>query len=564
MNTNKNTLKTAIENEISGDTAYQNAAYITQFMRAPGSKGLHNVLNFLEEKLIQCNLDKIEKIEYPSKENNTEELSFTGWDVSNAKLEIVDPVYKEITSFDQAPTCIQWWSSSTPSQGVTAELVDVGTGVDENCYNGVDVKGKIVLATGDNQVEGNTRAFQLAVEEYGALGLITDNLPYAQPPLRTRINHPEAISFLRIRTKSNKGWAFALSLSMGEYLRELMKIGPVKIRATVDAKYNDEKDWEVVGEITGNEKPDEEVWFVLHCSGPKPGANCASGAALGVEIARTIKTLIDNGNIPRPRRTIKFLIGVEGDGLNAYLQTKRDENIDVKAAFVFCSVGDDQSKCGSSLLMYRSPDSIPSYVNDICADAVDIFSNDAFTPYSAKHYDVPLIRFSVRTYTPMSDNSRLMTMKIPCPLFWSWPSRDFHTQFYTVDKLDPNVIKKCGMVATYSALKIADASRNEALQFAQIIRLKTFSRMQEITKTALNAFTDVGEHPQEKITTTYIDMLNYTLERDINSLGTVKNLLNYPDKELEEEILKIVEELKEASKFEINTIQRYNKLLEKW
>lgn len=564
MNPNKNTLKTAVENELSGDTAIQNAAYITQFLRAPGSKGLHKVLNFIEEKLIQCNLDKTEKIEYPSQENNTEILSFTGWDVSNAKLEVVDPVYKEITSFDQAPTCIQWWSSSTPTQGVTAELVDVGAGVDEKCYKGVDVKGKIVLATGDNQVEGNTRAFQLAVEENGALGLITDNLPYAQPPLRTRINQPEAISFLRIRTKSDKGWAFALSLSMGEYLRGLMKNGPVKMRATVEAKYNEEKDWEIIGEITGIEKPEEEVWFVLHCSGPKPGANCASGAALGVEIARTIKKLIDNGNIPRPRRTIKFLIGVEGDGLNAYLQNKRDENIDVKAAFVFCSVGDDQSKCGSSLMMYRSPDSIPSYVNDVCADAVEIFSNDAFTPYSAKHYDVPLIRFSVRPYTPMSDNSRLMTMKIPCPLFWSWPSRYFHTQFYTVDKLDPNVIKKCGIVAAYSALKIADAGRNEALQFAQIIRLKTLSRMQEITKTALNGLTDVEEDPPEEISLAYIDMLNYTLEKDSNSLGTVKNLLNYSDQELEEEIQIIVEELKEASKIEINTIQRYNKLLEKW
>ena len=562
MNNIKNKLKTAIENELSGDKVLQNASYITQFLRAPGSKGLHKVLNFIEEKLIQYNLDKLNNIEYPMIENNTEEMSFIGWDVSNAKLEIIDPFYKEITSFDQAPTCIQWWSSSTPPHGVTADLVDVGTGVDEKCYNGLDVKGKIVLATGENQVEGNTRAFQLAVEEHGALGLITDNLPYAQPPLRTRINHPEAVSFLRIRTKSDKGWAFALSLSMGEYLRELMKKGPVKIRATVDAEYNDQKDWEIIGEITGRDKPEEEVWFVLHCSGPKPGANCASGAALGMEIARTIKTLIDNGKIVRPRRTIKFLIGVEGDGLNAYLQTKRDENIDVKAAFVFCSVGDDQSECGSSLLLFRSPDSIPSYVNDICADAVDIFSNDAFTPYRAEHYDVPLIRFKVHPFTPMSDNSRLMTMKIPCPLFWSWPSRHFHTQFYTADKLDPNVIKKCGLVAIYSALMIADAGRNEALQFAQIIRLKTFSRMQEITKNALNTLHEAGERKQEDLTIEYIDKLKYTLERDIYSVESVKNLLNKPDKELEEEIQIIVDELKEASKFEIKTIQRYKKLLE--
>ena len=64
MGNKKTSLKTAIENELSGDKALQNAAYISQFLRAPGSKGLHTVLNFIEEKLIQNNLDKIEKIKY--------------------------------------------------------------------------------------------------------------------------------------------------------------------------------------------------------------------------------------------------------------------------------------------------------------------------------------------------------------------------------------------------------------------------------------------------------------------------------------------------------------------
>jgi hypothetical protein len=61
------------------------------------------------------------------------------------------------------------------------------------------------------------------------------------------------------------------------------------------------------------------------------------------------------------------------------------------------------------------------------------------------------------------------------------------------------------------------------------------------------------------MTANYIEKLNYTLERDINSIETVKNLFNYPDKELEEEIQMIVDELKEASKLEISTIQRYKK-----
>jgi hypothetical protein len=555
-----------VERELSGYKVFQNSSYITQFLRAPGSDGLHSVLNFLEGKLNQIGLDKVHKIEYPSEKYGTETLRFVGWDVKDAKLEVIEPVYKNIISYDEAPTCVQWWSSGTPDEGVIADLIDVGSGVEESCYSGKNVSGKIVLVSGNNQAEGNTRAFQLAVEKYGAIGLVTDNLPYAQPPFRTRENHPEAVSFLRIRTKSNKGWAFVISSIMGNYLRNLLQQGPVKIRAFVDAEYTDKKDWELVGEIKGRDLQDEEVWFVLHCSGPKPGANCASGAALGVEIARTIMELINNGEIQRPRRTIKFFIGVEGDGLNSYLHIKNNHTLDVKAAFVFCSVGDDQEKNNSSLLIYRSPDSIPTYVNDVCEDAIQKASIDALTPYSALKPDIPLIRFYSRPFTPMSDNSRLMTMKIPCPTFWSWPSRNFHTQFYTVDKLDPKVIKRCGLVATYSALKIANTDELESIKIAHIMRTRTISRLQQASSDAIYQLgkiktDEIKEDHASNIIQYFIEKIEYIYEKDMLSLDTIKTLTNKSEK-LEQTINEIKDEIKTVTKNEINKINDYKIILE--
>ena len=159
----------------------------------------------------------------------------------------------------------------------------------------------------------------------------------------------------------------------------------------------------------------------------------------------------------------------------------------------------------------------------------------------------------------MSDNSRLMTMKIPCPLFWSWPSRHFHTNFYTADKLDPNVMKKCGMVTTYVALKIADAGRKEVLQFAQIIRHKTLSRMQQTANSGIKAIGDTVKNEQDKTATAYIDKLKYALERDITSLKTVKNLINNAHVEIEEEIQNIVEYLREVYNYENGASQLYKK-----
>jgi len=221
--------------------------------------------------------------------------------------------------------------------------------------------------------------------------------------------------------------------------------------------------------------------------------------------------LIENEKIQRPKRTIKFLNGVEGDGLNAYLKIYGNEIHNVIAAFVFCSVGDNQQKCNSSLIMYKVPNSIPSFINDLCIDTIEELLKDGLLPYKDETRDIPLTRFNVHPFSPMSDNSRLMMLKIPSPLFWSWPSRHFHTQFYTADKLDPKVLKRCGLVSTYVALKIVDSNINDAMEIAHIIRTKSIERylevpksiIQQLNKTTLSEENDLKEHiiyiPKKKV-----------------------------------------------------------------
>ena len=76
--------------------------------------------------------------------------------------------------------------------------------------------------------------------------------------------------------------------------------------------------------IPGSKYPDECVMFIAHTSaGTRPGANCAAGPSLMLEIARTINELIKNNIIPEPIRSIKFLFIAEGKGSNVYI----DENL---------------------------------------------------------------------------------------------------------------------------------------------------------------------------------------------------------------------------------------------
>ena len=554
-----------VKNELSGNKAWQHANYATQFMRTPGSSGIHEISGYSKKKLDAYGLDKVYTIKYPSKEDGTEDLKFMGWDVDDAILDIVEPIGKRITSYSEAPTCIQHWSIPTPPEGVVAELVDIGGGVYDVDYEGKDVKGKIVLASGDGHAEGNSQAYLLAVEKYGAIGLVTDNLIYQQPPFRVRENHPDAIALLRVPSRKKLGWAFVISHTQGEHLRSLLKKGPVKLKAFIDATNFEGEGEELVGVIEGSEKPEQQIWFVAHNSGTKPGGNCAGGVGLWIENARTIMSLIKQGKVPRPKRTIKFLLGAEGGGLNAFLKSRPEETKNVIAAFVYCSVGNDQGKCDSSLILYKSAESISSFINDLCIDTIEKVSKDGLPPFKDETRDIKLIRFNVLPYTPWSVNSRLMRLMIPSPLFMSWPSKHFHTQFLTADKLDPAVLKRCGDVTTSVALLLANADVNAARYIAKIVESKAKSRIMNVsTKTYMEMMdthtessdpvaelNDICEHRKGEI--------DYLTERSLGALESVKVLEN--DAAFQKELDKMMEELSRASAVDKKKIESYAALI---
>lgn len=67
----------------------------------------------------------------------------------------------------------------------------------------------------------------------------------------------------------------------------------------------------------------EEIVYSCHLDHPRPGANDnASGCATILEVARTLRKLIDEKRIPAPRRTIRFVWPPEIEGTMALLNGK--------------------------------------------------------------------------------------------------------------------------------------------------------------------------------------------------------------------------------------------------
>lgn len=548
-----NNFRALLNEEFSGINAVNHTRYITQYYRAPGSSGIHNTAIYCKELLEKYGLDEVAVETFPM-DGTAEFLGrrvYPSWEPNEVQLRISSPVDEELVNYEDTPTCIAWYSTPTPPEGVTAEVVDVGSGGDVDDYKGLDVKGKIVLASGENVMNPGVRLYELAVEKFGAIGVVTDYLLGEIPGIRSRSSRPEFVGLLRQPRIFDKGWTIVISGTKGARLRELMKKSPVKLWAKVDTIMTKGTQETIIGSIKGSEIPDEEVIIISHISATKPGGNCASGPAVTNEVARSLMKLINDKKLPRPRRSLKFLYVAEGLGSNAYLDKHWEEKQNMIGGVCVCGVGENQEKCKSALVISKTPESVPSYINDFS----EVILNEIA---GSKRLHSGPMRYKVDPYTPFSDNSTLNLSGIPCVLLSNKPILFFHTQFMTADKMDPEVFNVSGMITAEIAYRIANAGISDAIEMANITSEASEKRLGYITSKAISQLPNLSEKDLEVKLEFWKKKINFFLNRDKNSIDSTLRLIQAENDEMKtrfsEFLISLKESLKEKAEEEKNKL----------
>ncbi|MFP4200799.1 MAG: hypothetical protein ACLFS8_05235, partial [Clostridia bacterium] len=226
--------------------------------------------------------------------------------------------------------------------------------------------------------------------------------------------------------------------------------------------------------------PGETIMYCAHTSGVKPGGNCAEGPGMVVELAGAMKRAIEAGEIPGPRRTVKFLIGCEGAGIGAYLQDHPEEIDGMQVAFTYCSPGHRQDLTKSNLMLYRSPDSVPGYINEYLSEVAAEGPKEADWVEKDGGKELPQIRFAEHFYTPWSDNGRFAAAGVQAPLFMSWPDRYFHSQLLTREIIDPVVLRRAALITGVAGLELASADGKDAQRIARLVAGKARSRLSRL------------------------------------------------------------------------------------
>ena len=493
---NRQELTQMLEQELSGERALESADHLTRFYRSPGATGYHRATDFVADLLRDNGLDRVWVERYPL-DGETQFMNVTmplAWEPVDAELRVGSPTGRLLVSYEDAPSCLPWWTPSTPEAGTTLELVDVGTGERAEDYQKQDVRGKAVLVRGTTRPTGFAHAATLAME-HGVAGIITDYLLYQTPPFRTRESLPDPVQLLRMPSNMPSAWAIAVNYHAAERLASLARQGAVNVWADIQARTFKGEAQNLFADISGTDEDGQIIQFVAHSTaGTKPGANCASGPALMAEMGRVIFALISSGRIPRPKRTIRFLINVEGHGTKHYVHNHRPEIERTIASIALDSVGHDQSKCKSALLFYHSPDSVPSFINDYYVGLMESTPKETKWVFSEGDR-IPFVNFTDLPYTPWSDNHYYPAFGVPSPLLMSWPDLYFHTDYLTSDNLDPMVFRRCGITTALAALELAYAGPAEAQSIMRDVGNRSQFRLGRI---ALDAAADADESRTRK------------------------------------------------------------------
>ena len=350
----------ALDQELSGVAAKDHVSRLAQMHRVPASPGFHEAIEYVMSRAKAFGLSDVHVETFPGDGDTWFGTLHgnRGWRLENGSLDEVRPRPRRIISTDDVRLAV---ADNSESADVTAELIDAGSGARPDEYDGKDVRGKLVLCDATPGV-----CHRLAVEERGAVGLVSYN---ANQPSAWWRDDQDLIRWGHLDARGRRNtFAIMISLREARTLQQRLAAGEhIALHAIVHARNDDASPYEtLVATIPGSDPSAGDIVFSCHLDHQKPGANDnASGCSANLEIARTLKTLVDAKRIPPPVRTIRFIWPSEMTGTIAYLTKYPEIAARIRAAVHLDMVGGDPFITKSILHVTRSPWSIATVTDDV-------------------------------------------------------------------------------------------------------------------------------------------------------------------------------------------------------
>ncbi|MFA6484206.1 MAG: M28 family peptidase, partial [Bacteroidales bacterium] len=391
------------------------------------------------------------------------------WDGISGELWEVSPGLKKLADYkDQVAMLVQ----GSQNADIEAELVWIGD-ARKSDYDSTALAGKIVVTyASPGQV-------QSLITKYGAVGVLSFNSPR---PLADPVQMP--YSSMGGRGGAAKGFGFQMPPREGYFLRDRLVRGE-KIRVHAKVKSTTENvDLQVpTCVLPGTDPAAGEIIFSAHIfeGVVKQGANDdLSGGACLLEMARMLNTLYNDGRLPRPARSVRFIWVPEFSGTGPWVNAHKDIMEKTLCNINLDMVGILLSQSQSFFNLERTTFGNPHYINDVMENYFRYVGETNRTSLVLSGREGYLNRivapsgsdepfyYAIEGHYGASDHEVFndWAVGVPAVMMITWPDLYYHTSQDLSDKLDPTQLKRCCVIGAASAYTIASADAGMAGKIA--------------------------------------------------------------------------------------------------
>ena len=403
------------------------------------------------------------------------------WDVEFAELWELDADggrLKRHGSWQAMPLSV---AQDSVSGRTTAELVDIGEGTGASYYKGMTIRDKLVLTSSQPEAVED-----LAVREHGAAGIISfapnqKSAWWLEDDSLVRWGHLDSF-------KAPGTFAFMVNLRTANAWKQRLAAGEkVVLDAEVRATRAPGEYVLVDAVIPGSSK--EEIVFTCHLDHPRPGANDnASGCVAELEAARTLKTLLDQGRLPPPRRSLRFIWPAEIEGSLIYLAERKDREL-IRANIHMDMVGGGP-ETKSVFRISGGPMSLPSFIADVGHEIGHFVNKQSLNYASGKPAEFPLVsaegsknpQLAIMEGISLGSDHQVFnegSFRIPGIYLHDWPDRYIHTNRDTAANIDPTKLKRAAFIAALQGYYLARFGDTDTAAVIELLRANAMARARD-------------------------------------------------------------------------------------
>ncbi len=407
--------------------------------RFQASRGIEAAADRVAERAERAGLRDVQLVRFPTDAGWWSFRPPAPWTPHRARLDLLGPAaVRPMVRFPELACSLA--THSAPARLPDAPLVDAGARPPA-----AELAGAVVLLSRRDAEAGPP--VPLVVERLtaaGAAGVVTDLAAPADPRGAGRVELP----------RDARLFCFSVPSAVFAELAAAARAGA---RARVEVEVERAGRMPLVHGVLPGSGDAAPILVQAHLCHPRPSANDnASGVAAAVGIAETL-TALGAGRRRRPVAVLwaPALAGTAGE-LHAVvgLGVARGGTAAPALAVNLDMVGEDQAQCGGPLVVEGPPAHRPSVLPALFADALEAL------PAAARSYStaVPLRTWNW-TGTPFSGGSDHAVLADPsvgasAVCLGHWPDRFRHSSLDTVDRVDPQELRRVG-AATAAVVQFA-------------------------------------------------------------------------------------------------------------